>query len=324
MIVQMHALTQSIQLGCLFSEDQDVISFESDVTLCEVFDSFTQYCHDVVLITENTVHIGILTMKDMMRILQNFENLLCPVREFMISPLLMFESTQSIADVLDSITDNSRGKIVVKNNNHVIGVMDINELISLCYSKITPLIKHEYNLLHSVLGLAEEGGEELMRLATTDPLTGIGNRRLLEDVFQAHQLLASKDHSAPFLLLFDVDDFKPINDTYGHNIGDIVLKELTTLVSNSIRKSDVFVRWGGEEFAILFRYSDEKTVLNIAEHIRQLIEQFCFDSIVHITCSFGLTAVNPEETLATVIGRADNALYRAKAEGKNLIQMENN
>jgi len=322
MIAQMHALTHSMPLGKLFSQDQDVKTFESDVTLCEIFDSFTHYCHDVVLITENTVHIGIVTLKDMMRILQDFENLLCPVREFMISPLLMFDSTQNIADVLDSIADNFCGKIVVKNGTHVIGVIDIHELVSLCYSKISPLIKHEYNVLNSVLGLAEEGGEELMKLAKTDPLTGIGNRRLLEEVFQAHQLLASNDHSVPFLLLFDVDDFKPINDTYGHNTGDIVLKELTALVGNSIRKSDVFVRWGGEEFAILFRYSDAITVLNIAEHLRQLIEQFRFESIVRITCSFGLATVHLGESLTTVIGRADNALYRAKAEGKNSIRME--
>lgn len=322
MIAQMHALTNSIQLGHLFSEENDVFVFESDTVLGEVFDSFTQHCHDAVLITENTLCIGILTLKDMMRVLQNLENLLSPVREFIVSPLLIFESTQSIADVLDLLTDNSYEKIVVKDNNNVIGIMDIKDLLSLCYSNIAPLIKHEYNLIHSVLGLAEEGGKRLLKLATTDPLTGVGNRRLLEEVFKAHQLLADIDHSVPYLLLFDIDDFKPINDTHGHNIGDSVLKELTTLVSNSIRKSDILVRWGGEEFAILFRYSDATTVLNIAEQIRQLIDQYRFELYVHITCSFGFTAISRGESLKTAIGRADLALYRAKAEGKNTIRME--
>lgn len=143
MIAQMYALTHSMPLGNLFGKDQDVKTFESDVTLCEIFDSFTHYGHDIVLITENSVHIGIVTLKDMMRILQDFENLFCPVREFMNSPLLMFESTQTIADVLDSVPDHSSRKIVVKNDTHVIGVIDVNELISLCYTKIRPLIKHD-------------------------------------------------------------------------------------------------------------------------------------------------------------------------------------
>lgn len=317
----MYALTYSTKLRDLFDKDYSTITFEADVLLHEVFDSFTTYLHEAVLITENSVHVGIITLKDMMQILQNFENLHLPVREFMVSPLITFNAMQSISDVLNAGKNSEFGKIVVKECNRVIGIIDYSDLLSLCFTKITPLIKYEYNLLHSVLGLAGEGGSELFKLATTDPLTGIANRRLLEEVFQAHQLLAEKEHITPFLLLFDIDDFKQINDMYGHNVGDNVLKVLTTLVSNSIRKSDIFVRWGGEEFTILLRYSDAATVMNFAEHIRQLIEQFQFESNIRITCSFGLTTVLHGENLETAIAHADRALYRAKEYGKNCVRI---
>ncbi len=114
---------------------------------------------------------------------------------------------------------------------------------------------------------------------------------------------------------------KSINDTFGHNVGDSVLKELTALVSRSIRKSDIFVRWGGEEFAILLRYSDPTTVMKIAEQIRKNIDKNSFETIVHVTCSFGLTSIKPGETLEQVFERADQALYRAKDDGKNCIRL---
>ncbi len=172
------------------------------------------------------------------------------------------------------------------------------------------------------MGMVNEGKKGLLKMATTDTLTGIGNRRLLEEVFQAHQSLEERYGVTLFLLMFDIDDFKAINDTYGHNVGDLVLKELTLLVSNSIRKSDLFVRWGGEEFAILLRYSDPLTVIKIAEQIRKRIDDHQFNTIIHLTCSFGLTSIQHGETLEKVIERADHALYYAKKEGKNSVQME--
>lgn len=318
----MNAVTHSTLIGELFDADHHVVTFEHHVRLCDVFDSFTAHAHDAVIITEKALHIGILTLKDMMRILQEFENLLRPVGEFMVSPLQTFLSTQSVAEVLNIMGDAAYGKIVVKDKEKVIGLMDHRDLLSLCYAKITPLIKHDYNLVHSMLGLAGEGEKALLKLATTDSLTGIGNRRLFEEIFQAHQALGERYGVSLFLLLFDIDNFKSINDTFGHTVGDSVLKELVALVGRSIRKSDVFVRWGGEEFAILLRYSDPIRVMDVAEQIRQRIDLYSFETIVHITCSFGLSAVRLHESLEDVFQRSDKALYRAKGEGKNTVRIE--
>ncbi len=162
----------------------------------------------------------------------------------------------------------------------------------------------------------------LLKKATTDSLTGIGNRRLFEEVFLAYRNSTFPDEHPLYFLLFDIDNFKSINDTFGHNVGDSVLRELASLVGRSIRKSDTFTRWGGEESALLQRYPDPMAVMKDAEQIRKKIDEHSFETIVHVTCSFGLTAVLPHEAFETAFERADKALYRAKNDGKNCIRIE--
>lgn len=322
MIAQLHLVTHASPIGNIFSSDHPTKSFESDTILRDIFEYFSTYAVNVVIITQKMISIGIFTLKDMMRSLQNFENLLLSVGEFITAPLQTFTSTQSIAEVLDTMRDVSYNKIVVTQEDKVIGVIDHRHLLSKCYMQLAPLIKHEYNLVHSMLGLVGEGEQGLLKLATTDFLTGVGNRRLFEKIFQSHQSLENQHEMNLFLLMFDIDNFKSINDTFGHNIGDSVLKQLAKLVSTSIRKSDVFARWGGEEFAILLRYSDPERVIDIAEQIRKRIDAYSFETIIHVTCSFGLTPVKPHESIEEAVLRADLALYRAKADGKNTVRLE--
>ncbi|MFH0709691.1 MAG: diguanylate cyclase [Pseudomonadota bacterium] len=322
MIAQLHSITHSTPIGNLFNSNHQIRAFESDTLLSEILEYFSTCSADVIIITQKAISIGIFTLKDMMHSLRNFENLLRPIREFMTAPLHTFSAVQSIAEVLDTMREVSFNKIVVMNEDKIIGVIDHHHLLSKCYTQLAPIIKHEYNLIHSILGLVGEGQRGLLKLATTDALTGIGNRRLFEEIFQAHQSLENRYDVNLFLLIFDIDDFKKINDTFGHNAGDSVLKELVKLVSKSIRKSDVFVRWGGEEFVILLRYPDPLGVMDIAEQIRKRIDAHSFEAIMHVTCSFGLTSINPNESVEKVLSRADMALYRAKADGKNTIRLE--
>ncbi len=322
MITQLHSITHSTPIGDIFNCNHQMRAFESDTLLSEILEYFSTCSADLIIITQKAISIGIFTLKDMMRSLQNFENLVRPIREFMTAPLQTFSAVQSIAEVLDTMREVSFNKIVVMKEDKIIGVIDHRHLLSKCYTQLAPIIKHEYNLIHSILGLVGEGQRGLLKLATTDSLTGIGNRRLFEEIFQAHQSLENRYDVNLFLLIFDIDDFKKINDTFGHNAGDSVLKELVKLVSKSIRKSDIFVRWGGEEFVILLRYPDPLGVMDIAEQIRKRIDTHSFEAIIHVTCSFGLTSINPNESIEKVISRADQALYRAKADGKNTVRLE--
>ncbi|MGZ5209035.1 MAG: diguanylate cyclase [Sulfuricurvum sp.] len=321
MITQLHSITHSTPVGYLFNSELHSRTFESDTILSEIFEHFTMYLVDVIIITQKEILIGIFTLKDMMRSLQNPKNLFCPIREFMTVPLQTFLSSESIADVLDTMREVSFNKIVVIKEDKIIGVIDHRHLLSKCYMQLAPLVKYEYNLTQSMLGLVEEGEQGLLKLATTDLLTGIGNRRLLDEIFKAHQSLGERYGVNLFLLMFDIDDFKKINDTFGHNVGDSILKQLVKLVSSSIRKSDVFVRWGGEEFVILLRYSDPERVIDMAEKIRKQIDSYLFETNSHVTCSFGLTPVKAHESMEEVVSRADLALYRAKADGKNAVRL---
>jgi polar amino acid transport system substrate-binding protein len=135
------------------------------------------------------------------------------------------------------------------------------------------------------------------------------------------QIEMSKRYNHSFsLILFDIDNFKQINDTYGHKVGDNILVELALLIKNSMRKSDTFARWGGEEFAIILPQSKIDTAVKIAEKVRAKIADHDFDDGLKVTCSFGVCEYKKSYDLETLITLTDEKLYKAKHEGKNQIQ----
>jgi diguanylate cyclase (GGDEF)-like protein len=162
---------------------------------------------------------------------------------------------------------------------------------------------------------------ELGLRATTDPLTGLSNR-LKFDQALANELLRSDRYKMPLSLVFcDVDYFKAINDSRGHLAGDKVLIELSRLVASHVRTTDVFARWGGEEFALLFPGSDAAMAYQAAEKLREAIAQSEFEGGAIVTCSFGVAQYVEGDTPETFISRADAALYRAKINGRNRVEL---
>ncbi len=159
--------------------------------------------------------------------------------------------------------------------------------------------------------------ERLKIMATTDALTGIYNRYKMNEEIEFEIKKAKRYKKSFALIMFDIDFFKVINDTYGHDIGDKVLEELALLVTRSIRSTDTFARWGGEEFMILARNSDAKSATLLAEKIRKKVENFLFADGINITISIGISLYNRQKTKETLLKEADRALYRAKAEGRN-------
>lgn len=160
---------------------------------------------------------------------------------------------------------------------------------------------------------------EVEQSASHDGLTGLYNRRSFEVLFEK-EMHRSKRYSYPLsIVLFDIDDFKKINDTYGHKIGDEVLIGISILVSKLIRDSDILARWGGEELIIIFPESDLESAKEKAETIREAIANETFPSLVRVTCSFGVTTYLKEDTADNLFIRCDDALYKAKEEGKNNV-----
>ena len=156
-------------------------------------------------------------------------------------------------------------------------------------------------------------------LAETDPLTKIYNRLKFDNIFASEIMRVQRYETPLSLIIFDIDDFKQINDTYGHNVGDNVLIELTRVVSNNIRTTDIFARWGGEEFVILTPNTDMDHAKELAERLRVAIEDSIFKEASTVTCSFGVAEFRENDTTDTLSKRADDALYEAKKSGKNRV-----
>ena len=123
--------------------------------------------------------------------------------------------------------------------------------------------------------------------------------------------------------VIDIDDFKNVNDTYGHLTGDDVLKEFATLIKNNIREDDVFARWGGEEFLLLLQGTTDENAKVKIEELRKVIDNHYFKSIGNLTASFGMAKKEESDDIHSLLQRADNALYEAKTSGKNKLVFKN-
>ena len=157
--------------------------------------------------------------------------------------------------------------------------------------------------------------------ATTDPLTGLFNRLKFNEALGI-ELARAKRHLTPLsLMLYDVDHFKAINDSHGHQVGDAVLIEVSRWVLQSIRPTDLLARWGGEEFIVLAPGSDGPMAYQAAERLRTGMQQVAFASVGTLSCSFGVAHYRDGDTAETMLSRADAALYRAKVGGRNRVEL---
>ncbi|HEX5329203.1 diguanylate cyclase [Sulfuricurvum sp.] len=158
------------------------------------------------------------------------------------------------------------------------------------------------------------------KLAKIDTLTGLINRFQF-DVLYAHAIQNAKRYHEPLaLIMFDIDFFKNINDRFGHDIGDHTLQHVAHTITQRLRSSDIFARWGGEEFMILLPKNDFDEAMTLAEDLRCAIENALFDTIGNITISFGVAVMQEGDDEALLLKRADQALYMAKEKGRNRVE----
>jgi len=186
-----------------------------------------------------------------------------------------------------------------------------NNEVSIIVYDMTPLLEAK-KIISDQLALVQIQ-------ATTDQLTGCYNRKMFHDLLVAETARASRHGTQFSLIIFDIDDFKSVNDTYGHLVGDTVLKALSAVASGSIRKNDVFARWGGEEFTVLLTETDVQGAIVVAEKLRRKIAAHDFGEPGHKTCSFGVAEFSSEKDINSIVYYADKALYQAKENGKNQV-----
>jgi len=172
----------------------------------------------------------------------------------------------------------------------------------------------------AVAALAE--AERLSQLALICPLTGIGNRRYAEETVAKRLSESQRNGAACAFVLFDVDNFKKINDSYGHPIGDVVLKMVARTLSANLRVYDFAGRWGGEEFLLAMPHLTSQEMENAANRLRILVERSSrkiSENRLTITISGGATLSRAEDTPASVIARVDKLLYESKHRGRNRV-----
>ena len=162
--------------------------------------------------------------------------------------------------------------------------------------------------------------QEALAMAQKDPLTGICNRAAFDEAL-GNEIALSRRHGTPLaLIIFDIDHFKAINDTYGHSRGDCALKEVAQTAKACARTTDSLFRYGGEEFVLLLRNTTQRGARLLADRIRRRVANLncqCEGESIKLTISAGVASLTKDDTAETLFQRADRALYAAKASGRN-------
>ncbi len=200
----------------------------------------------------------------------------------------------------------------------VMGAAAFLVILFLFWNRKLTLLNKKLARAHETLVIKSR---ELEKLSITDKLTEISNRMKIEDILIA-EIKRVQRTGRPFsVIMLDVDDFKEINDSYGHQVGDNVLREIAGLLKRSIRESDSIGRWGGEEFLIVCPETRENGSVVVAEHLRQRIADRTLSGGVRVTCSFGVAEYRAEEGETQFLRRVDRAMYQAKRSGRNKVEI---
>lgn len=223
---------------------------------------------------------------------------------------LIFFAASAVLSLLHALN------VLVTNIEHTVSTQDFANRIQFQSDDEMGELSHSFNEL---MGIAEHLIKEKDYFASTDLLTGAYNRYRFTELFEIELQRVMRYGGGLALIMFDIDNFKAINDKYGHGAGDMVLKEIAHLVRDLIRANDLLVRWGGEEFMILVPHTGEEAA-DLAEKLCVAVEHHHFHHVPKVTASFGVSGFAPGDTLESLYARTDEALYRAKHQGRNRVR----
>jgi diguanylate cyclase (GGDEF)-like protein len=292
---------------------KDVLTASKEDTVMSMIERLNKHrIGAIIIINKDNVPVGIVTERDIIRSLVAYkeETLKKQAQDIMSAPVLTLEPDEDIDSAAILMTLNNVRRLPITKDNKLIGLISYRDLTN-------ALRKSNYVL--------EEKAELLQDMANRDPLTGLFNKRFINDEIK-RQFDAAKQSEQPMaVIMMDIDHFKLVNDTYGHQCGDYVLKNLAGIMQAKSRDINVVGRFGGEEFIILGPISDMKSSVFFAERIRSTVEETNFvweDKEFKITISAGVCVWNSNiKDAKTMIKLADEALYAAKNSGRNQVQI---
>jgi diguanylate cyclase (GGDEF)-like protein len=297
-------------------EDEKELKLKQDQlqVIIDNNDDFITLLNNDKLVLVNNAFLISLGCKDMNRFISKYNNLSVLFLEK--KDTFMAKNAKNNLDWIKQIHKlNEKDKIVaMKHKKYGINYFNVkitrvpNQPNSnvIIFSNITSLFKKskydEYTANH-------------------DNLTKIFNRQYFNKIISKTIFDAKYTKHISSLLMFDLDYFKKVNDTYGHQIGDEILIKFAQIISYNIRDNDIFARWGGEEFVLLLIGTSENTAKNVANHLRQKIENEIFTKIKHITCSIGVSQYKDGDSIKSWLSRVDKALYKAKKNSRNRVEV---
>ena len=198
--------------------------------------------------------------------------------------------------------------------------------VKLIFSRAQTYNEEDYRFVFMVQDINDTSTELMSTLqkyeekALKDPLTGVYNHGEIEIQLNNAIAYCQKNEAPVSIMMLDLDHFKDINDNYGHSVGDTTLKFFAKILLSSAAEDELMVgRWGGEEFVIICRGKDSSAAQEIAEKIRNKVEEYIFPDILHITCSIGVTEIKKEDDFASAFDRIDKAMYASKQNGRNQV-----
>ncbi|XPV76613.1 MAG: diguanylate cyclase [Desulfovibrio sp.] len=219
-------------------------------------------------------------------------------------------------------SDDEIGELIMAYNDMVSAINHYTDELEDLVEERTKELKDVNNKLNAKNAELGDANKNLYSLATRDTLTGLLNRRAIEPAIENEILRSNRFGTPVSLIVLDIDLFKEINDQYGHNVGDMVLKSLGALVADNCRDTDSVARWGGEEFVVLATGTTALSAGVLGEKIRTIIMEEAFDGH-RITASFGIASHREGESFSQWFKRADQALYDAKELGRNTVVIDN-
>jgi len=311
--------------------DPSLLGYLKDLSGYTLVKNYSLLLVDFPLLVENSIPVGrVVFVKDFSEVLKNI--LFAPA-VFLIYTILLVIALSAVLFLL--FNNIVRDVSLLRGMAYKFKELDFSDI-----PKLSDMLRKEkrrdelFYLKRSILTMAQElealinqlkeEKDKLENIAYTDPLTGLSNRRLfLEESKRLLEL--ARRHGEPFsIIMLDVDNFKRINDEYGHDVGDMVLKNRAKAIEGNIRSSDIAARYGGEEFIIALPKTNGEGALLVAERIRQDFKKRKVKvnhEEVGTTVSVGVATYEEGDDLETLIKKADEALYEAKRTGKDKVVM---
>lgn len=294
---------------------KDVLTTDREDTVLSMAEKMHKHrLGAIVIVDSEHFPIGIVTERDMLRAIITYKDKAIGVKagDIMSSPVLTVEPEEDIDSAIMQMQLNRVRRIPVTRENKLIGIISYRDLT-------TALRKTFYAL--------EQKTEALEIAVITDPLTGLFNRRVISGQLKSQIALARKNGSPMAVIMLDIDHFKKVNDTYGHQCGDSVLKKIALILKEKSRSINIVGRYGGEEFIIIGPISDHKSAFYAADRLRAAVEEadfFCEEKNTQfkLTISAGVAVWNPKIASGKeLVKLADQALYLAKKNGRNRVEM---